>query len=157
MNHLQPVVNQVIENAYPELINDHVHVEFTDLENAFTAYGELLTKGFFIELDNTLKEASPEAIEGAIARELSDIVHDIKGRTNGILEAISRAISNQYETLEERNIDLDVIIRGYGKQLLAFLEFIEIQDSGHESTNGLSAKEVRKILQIPKPPKLSTH
>jgi hypothetical protein len=56
-------------------------------------------------------------------------------------------ISKRYKTLDERNTDLEVILRGFGKDLLVFLEFSEKEGYPHYKEDGLSIRELKILIQ----------
>ena len=56
--------------------------------------------------------------------------------------------SKRYKILDERNTDLEVILRGFAKELLAFLECSEKSGYPLFKEDGLSIREVRALISI---------
>ena len=50
--------------------------------------------------------------------------------------------------MDERNIDLQVILRGYGPQLLSFLRYSEEKGFPHYKEDGLSIRELSLLLSL---------
>lgn len=147
MNNLSEIRDKVIKSGFPELMSEDIQVEYKKLEDAVFECGGLTEEGFYIEVDKSMENAPESVIEGGFAHELSHILID---KTQGIgltlRDGLARTLSKRYKTLDERNTDLQVIIRGYGGQLLSFLEYSDKKDFPHYKEDGLSIREVKQIL-----------
>ena len=149
MNNIDKIRDEVINKAFPELMNEDIQVEYKSLDDALFEYGGLTKEGFYIEVDNSMKDASKKVIEGGFAHELSHILIDKEqGRTLTLKDRLAYKISKRYKTLDERNTDLNVIIRKYGNQLLAFLKYSEKKGFPHYKEDGLSIREVKSVLSL---------
>jgi hypothetical protein len=147
MHDLGLIRDRIIKKAFPELMDEDIQVEYAKLEDALLEYASLTGEGFYIEVDESLKKAPIEVLEGGFAHELSHILVDkTAGITATIRDRLAYSISERYKTLDERNTDVNVVIRGYGSQLLAFLEYAEKEGFPHYKEDGLSILEVRAIL-----------
>ena len=94
-----------------------------------------------------MKKAPVDVLEGGLAHELSHII--IEKRTNENpkwRDFLAYRISKKYKALDERNTDVEVILRGYGPKLLSFLEYAEKLGFPHYKEDGLSIRELQKIL-----------
>ncbi len=148
MNNLKNVRDTVIENGFPELMDEDIRIEYSSLEDALLVYGELTEEGFYIEVDTSLNDAPKEVIEGGIAHELSHILIEKLQKEKGILDRIAYRISPQYRILDERNTDLLVVLRGYGSHLLSFLKYSEERGYQHYKEDGLSIREIKQIMSL---------
>ncbi len=144
---LAKIRDRVIKKGFPELMDDDIQIEYSSLNDALLEYGELSEEGFYIEVDISLKKAPEEVIEGGLAHELSHIMTD-KNEDGNLMfwDKLAYKFSPSYRTLDERNTDLLVIIRGYGNQLLAFLKYAEEKEFPHYKEDGLSIREIESIL-----------
>jgi len=150
-DNLGKIRDRVIKKGFPELMDDDIQIEYSDLDDALFEYGELSEEGSYIEVDLSMKETPEEVIEGGLAHELSHILTDKKEDKNLTLrEKLAYKFSATYRTLDERNTDLLVIIRGYGNQLLAFLKYAQENGFPHYKEDGLSIREIETLLSAEK-------
>ncbi|MEA1994321.1 MAG: hypothetical protein U9N35_08025 [Euryarchaeota archaeon] len=147
MNDLKSIRDEVIKKGFLELLDEDIQIEYTSLEDALFEYGELSEEGYYIEVDESLKNASQKVIEGGLAHELSHIVID-RDLGDISVETPSEKMFRRYKTLDERNTDLTVILRGFGSQLLALLKYSENKGFSHYREDGLSIREVEQILSL---------
>jgi len=75
---IRQILGSIIKKGYPDLLNHDIQVEYKKLDDALADYGELKPEGFFIEVDNTVKEANNYVKIGVLASELSHIAEDVK-------------------------------------------------------------------------------
>lgn len=144
---LAKIRDRVIKKGFPELMNDDIQIEYSNLNDALFEYGELSEEGFYVEVDTSLKNAPEEVIEGGLAHELSHILTDKKEQKNlNFRDRLAYKFSLNYRTLDERNTDLLVIIRGYGKQLSTFLKYAQEKGFPHYKEDGLSIREIETLL-----------
>lgn len=148
MNNLQTLRDQVIRRGFPELLADDIQIEYKHLKDALLEYGSLTGEGYYIEVDESLQNSSPKVLIGGIAHELSHIVVDknVEARLMS-RDRLAYKISRRYKTLDERNTDLEVILRSFGKELLIFLEYAERAGYPHYKEDGLSIREVKILLE----------
>ena len=93
--------------------------------------------------------ASPQVIIGGFAHEFSHILLEKTAHERVISrDILAYRLSKRYKTLDERNTDLEVILRGFGKDLLVFLEFSEKEGYPHYKEDGLSIREVKILIEI---------
>jgi len=149
MNDLQEIRDSIIHRAFPELMDEDIQIEYTALDDAVFECGLLTPEGFYIHTDETMKEAPREVVEGGLAHELTHLVVDKKSNRNTlILERIAYRLARGYKTLVERDTDVQTILRGYGRQLVAFLEYCEQQGFEHYKEDGLSIREIKALLSV---------
>jgi hypothetical protein len=145
--YLSKILNTVIRRGFPELLGEDIQIEYVKVKASLLNYGELTHEGFYIEVDTLLQKASPEVIIGGIAHECAHIVVDGEvGRKFLSGDMIAYRISKRYKTLDERNTDVEVILRGFGKELLAFLRYSAKLKLSHFREDGLSMREVEILI-----------
>ncbi|TSE04403.1 MULTISPECIES: hypothetical protein [Aquimarina] len=144
---LQTILNDIIKNAFPELMDEDIAIEWKNLEDALMDQGGLTGHGYFIEVDESLKKANEAIIVGGIAHELCHILADLKvGKWQILLDRVAYRIFKRYRTLDERNTDLQAIIRGYGSSVLLFMKYSENKGYNYYKEDGLSIREIEAIL-----------
>ena len=149
MVNLNELRDRVISRGFPELMAEDIHVEYKKLKDALLEYGSLTEEGYYIEIDESLIDAPKEIIVGGLAHEFSHILTDkSSGKRLMSRDRFAYGISSRYKTLDERNTDLEVILRGFGKELLNFLEYSETNGYPYYKDDGLSIREVKKILGL---------
>ena len=148
MNDLALLRDQVIQRGFPELLAEDIQVEYKHLEDALLEYGTLSPEGFYIEVDESLMKASQQVIIGGLAHEFSHILVEKTSHERMISrDMLAYRLSKRYKTLDERNTDLEVILRGCGKDLLVFLEFSEKEGYPHYKEDGLSLRELKILIE----------
>ncbi len=149
MTNLEELRDQVISRGFPELMAEDIQVEYKKLKDALFEYGRLSQEGYYIEIDESLTDAPERVLIGGLAHELSHILTDRSSEKKLISQdRLAYRISSRYKVLDERNTDLEVILRGFGKDLLHFLEYSERNEYPHYKEDGLSAREVKRILGL---------
>lgn len=146
---LSNIKDEVIKSAFPELMKVDIVIEFADVEDSFMEVGELEDEGHFIEVDESLIEIqgdSEEVLKGGIAHELAHIIKKPRGLLNKWIEKILYKVSWKFKELDERNTDLTVVLRGYGKELLKFVRYCE-KNSSRYMEDGLSQIELEILLK----------
>lgn len=148
MRELKQILERVIKRGYPEFLDYRLDVEYADLKDAFAVWGELESGGYYIEVDNEMKRSDEQAKIGLLAHELSHIVEDnnMNSRWTKLKNDLLYSLSKRYETLCERDIDLLVILRGFGQELYSFAKFVENKGYHHDSDVGLSLRELEILL-----------
>jgi len=140
MNKIDSIKNRVIKNAFLELIDEDIQIEWKNLKDACFELVPYVSEGYCIEVDMSMKDAPQDVLEGGIAHDLAHIVDNPK--------SILGKISKRYLVYQERNVDLLVVLRGYGRQLLSFLRFAERKGYPRYKEDGLSIVELEKLLNI---------
>lgn len=139
---LRGIKDEIIKNAFPELMDSDIAIEFVVIEDSFMQVGELEDEGHFIEVDESLikirgDREEVDVLKGGIAHELAHIVKKSSSLLNKWIEKFLCRVSWKFKELDERNTDLTVVLRGYGKELLKFLEYCE-KDYSRYKGDGLS-------------------
>jgi hypothetical protein len=147
LHDLTNILNLVIRKGFPELLREDIHIEFVKLRDALLQYGELTQEGYYIEVDETLRDAPTEVLIGGIAHESAHIIMDISiGHKFITGDWLAYRVSARYKTLDERNTDIEVILRGFGRELLQFLRYSVELELDHYKEDGLSIREVEILL-----------
>lgn len=123
MRNLEPIKKRVIRKGFPELRKHSIEINYTDIGSFMEIwwYGK---NSFEIRTNEKIDEATPQAIEGCIAHELSHIIYDNRWTNLGNrIDAFLYSKFNFYRTMTERAVDRIAVERGYGSQLLEFVEW----------------------------------
>jgi len=149
VKNLEEIRDHVIKRGFPELMAEDIQVEYKKLEDALLEYGGLTEEGYYIEVDETLKTAPDDVLIGGFAHEFSHIISD-KSLVKKLIsrDKLAYNISPRYKTLDERNTDIEVLLRGFGNELLSFLEYSEKNEYPHYKEDGLSIREVKTLLGL---------
>jgi hypothetical protein len=145
---INKIKNNVIKKGFPELSDEDIQIEWNDIKDSCFVLVPFKSEGYCIEIDNSMRKASVMVIEGGLAHEFAHIIDDIDKSKNIDLGRISK----KYRIYQERNTDLTVILRGYGKQLLKFLYYVEKLGFPRYKEDGLSIVEIEKLfdrIEIP--------
>jgi len=151
MNDLTIIKNSVIGRGYPELNSEEVEIDYEKTRNKWLLYYCRNHSGFYIRVNSLLRDAPPRMKEGGIAHELSHVVAE---KTRG-----KRTVAKSYQLyhtfkifrdLEERSIDLDVILRGFGLGLAELFEYAKRDNIPYADDLGLSSEEIRALLRLRK-------
>jgi len=152
MSYLKSTLDTIIRKSFYELIGEEIHIDYKESKKYSLCHGYMPKSGWYINVNEELSKAPPAVVEGGIAHELAHIVTEKQyGRALtklGKLENISR----KHKTVNERNTDVTVILRGYGPQLQSYFEYMEKQGSRHRKQDGLSVREVATLLPSGKKP-----
>lgn len=144
---MENLLDHLILSSFPELSSEDIQLEIKTLKDAVMTSGPFKSEGFFIEVDSIMKDAPEPIVIGGFAHELAHINHECKmDRRQSFRDKILYSISPRYRELDERNTDLDVILRGLGSELLQFLEFCKAQGLPPYREDGLSIREIKKII-----------
>lgn len=147
MNSLEEIRDEMIIKSFPELIREDIQIEYLSLADALLQHGGFTEEGFYIEVDYSLKNCPKTIIQGGMAHELSHVLTDYNRNIGAsLIDRILYKCIKNYKTMDERNTDLQVVIRGYGKELLDFLEYSEKEGYPHYKEDGLSIRELKQIL-----------
>lgn len=148
---LEKIVNKLITDSFPELMSQDVEVKWKKMKDACMSMGEFRSnEGFYLRVDKGMKDANKSTLIGGIAHELSHMVDALKlGKKLARKDKIAYKISKRYRTLDERNTDLQVIIRGYGAELLEFMHYSQKNGFQYYEEDGLSIREIQAILNQP--------
>ena len=147
MNNLEEIRDEIVRKGFPEFMSEEISIEYVHLEDAFMACGDLTDEGHYIEVDPRFKDAPRKVVIGGVAHEFSHLLDNIKRNRDGkAMDALLYKFSKTYSTAVERNTDLQVIMRGFGRELLSFLRYAEGESQSHYKECGLSHREVETIL-----------
>jgi len=141
------ILNDVIKRGFPELLGEDIRIEFTTLNDALLTFGKLSHEGFYIEVDESLRNASAAVLKGGIAHECSHIVFEKSKKDKTLsIDMFAYRLSSRYRILDERNTDLEVILRGFGGELLLFLQQSVMLGLDHYREDGLSIREIEILI-----------
>jgi hypothetical protein len=147
---LEQILNTLIKRGFPELsrLRRRIAIGFATCDGLLCYDFE--AGRFIIWVDELLRGSPRRALEGGIAHELAHLLHDSRlspmqrERTWMLYER-----SIWYRVRDERNTDRQVIDRGYGHHLLAFMKHARAQGVSFCSEHGLRLAEVRTRAGVP--------
>lgn len=141
------LLREVVERGFPELMPHDLQISYESLGDTFEAYGRLEGGGWYVELDRALIGAPDKAKKGAIAHVLVHITDEMKlsGRES-LFDRMLYQLSGRYKILDERNTDINVLVRGFGEELLALGEYLAGKNYHLGEETGITPSELRKIL-----------
>ncbi len=151
MNDLDKVKDYLIENGFQDLRGYDLQLEYVDLVDDvdLIQYGQLERDGHYIEVDNSMENSPLSALRGGVAQRFAHIVWERKfSRLEEIADDLLYNNSKRYRTLDERNADFEVILRGFGSDLLEYLYHLKSRRIERAEEDGLSIGELRKLLKI---------
>lgn len=154
LNTLDKFLREIILEGFPELGSVKVRIAFSsDSDPENTPFGELNVKGFFfkrhykIVIDESLGMAKYDVLKGVIAHEIGHIYDDVHRNLFREICQILQMGLGKYVTKTEREVDMLVVKRGFGEQLYAFLKYADRRRHAYEKEDGLTLKEVKKLLK----------
>ena len=150
MHNLTEIKNKLIEESFPELKNEKVSVAYKkSFKDGLFEYERPGKKKYFIKINELMKNAPLQAIEAGLAHEMAHIIREIKkGFFSSCFEGFLYKFSDRYKIVDERDADLAIVLRGYGKHLLELYKYREKLGLPLYEDNGLSASEIKKILSL---------
>ena len=143
---------EIINKSFPDLFGFKIQVDIVpdkELPDSYLEYGSQ-GSNFFISICCSMSQQNDDVLIGGIVHELCHIAND---RYGNWFEQFIYDHNLHYRKLIERNTDLDTIIRGYGKELLAYVEwhFAQIKRENLISEyEGITLIELQKILEVGK-------
>ena len=141
------VLDEVIKSGFPELLGEDIRIEFSTLNDALLTFGKLSHEGFYIEVDESLRNASAAVLIGGIAHECAHIVFEKTKMYKALsIDMFAYRLSSRYRILDERNTDLEVVLRGFGNELLLFLQHSVQLGLDHYREDGLSIREIEILI-----------
>ncbi|MBN1377438.1 hypothetical protein JW949_03870 [Candidatus Woesearchaeota archaeon] len=149
MNNLEEILDDVVINGFPEFMDEDIWIEYKSIKKSLLKSGELTDEGFYIEVDNLLKDTSANVIMGGVAHELAHLVTERNlSKYSSKKDGLHYKRSKRYKTLDERDTDLRAILRGYGPHLLEFMKYSKEKGFPYYKKDGLSINEIKTLLKI---------
>ncbi|MFH1710778.1 MAG: hypothetical protein ABH840_00535 [Nanoarchaeota archaeon] len=151
MSDLAIIKDSVIKQGYRELNPREIEIDYEKTRNRWLLYYCRNHSGFNIRVNSLLRDAPVRAKKGGIAHELSHIVAE-KTRSKRTLAKTYQSYHTfkLFRDLEERNTDLDVVLRGFGLGLAELFEYAKRFDIPYAEDLGLSSEEIRALLNLRK-------
>lgn len=151
MGRLLKIKDRVVRIGFPELSAVQINVKKKKKGKAdyFAAMQYVEDKVYDLLVGKALRGAPRTVVEGCFAHELAHISFDV--RRNPLQRGLDQVLcdsSEAYQTFDERRTDELVIIRGYGPQLLSFVEFANERYKKYNKKDGLTAKEIKAKLRV---------
>ena len=140
---LKSILDELLVSAFPDLRMHDITIEFKKTSDGMIEMGRLTDEGYYVEVDKPLRKASRVELMGGIAHELCHIVRDAK---ETFVEKLLYRFSRRYREAIERDIDLEVILRGYGRHLLAF-SLLAGKKWNRYREDGLAPREIASLIE----------
>lgn len=139
------LLNNLINRSFPELHATKIDIEFDDIDDALLIYGTI-RGGFYIDVDPLLRNKT-QPIIGGIVHELCHITQDqFFTRRQRWLNQWAYDNDKSFRDLDERNTDIETIIRGYGHELFELMKiYFDDPKVKREDYSGLTAEDIEKI------------
>lgn len=146
MRDLNLVKDRVILNCLPELLDTHIEVAYEKLNDAYFTY-KRKSNIYHLSVDISLKDAPRDVIEGGMVHDLVHILFEENMNLLGrFFDNLLYLINKRYETRLERKVDLFVLKRGYGKELLKFVQYANNRREEYLPSDGLTQRELIDLL-----------
>jgi len=137
---LKKVLDEIVSNSFPELRERKIKIEYAQIENAYFGFNGN-KKGYELYVDPKMKNVSKNLVLGGIVHELCHIVNEMNlSRYMSRKDRLLYKKNSHYFQLDEKNTDLQAILRGYGKGILALSKL-------KKRLGGLTTNEVKKLLK----------
>lgn len=146
LDKLKILLNVVLEK-YPDLEDYNFSIKYNYLSDAYAMY-YIDGKQIDIEINYSLKDKDDRLKIAAIASEISHIIKEKKlsfiplGLGN-LIEGVAYDVSKIYRKYDERQTDIETVKRGFGKELLEFLKYMDEND---EESEGLTIIDLESLL-----------
>ncbi len=139
-NRINLALDFLIKKSFINVNRKLISLEIKNVDSYFMG-----TRNNKILVSTDCSKLNNEALIGVLAHEL---VHVLEYQESPIKDFLRRFLYNipYYRTKIERRIDLEVIHRGFGEYLLKFLEYHDKHYKRYNETDGLTKKEVKKLL-----------
>jgi len=150
MHNLTDIKNRLIEESFPELKNEKILVAYKkSFKDGLFEYERPGKKRYFIKVNELMKNTPVQAIEAGLAHEMAHIIKELnKGFFSSCFEGFLYKVSHRYRIVDERDADLVIVLRGYGKHLLELYKYREKLGLPLYEDNGLSESEINKLLSL---------
>jgi hypothetical protein len=122
--HLNQVVPELVEEAFPELVGIDITAEFGDIFGSFTEHSRGDMGTYTLRLGSELKEVPLPVIRGAVAMELQQIAKKERNFIGYMGQRFFEKFSSSYAIDVSCREDLDLVSRGLGKDYAAFSRHI---------------------------------
>ena len=138
----------MISSSFPTLRGLTLKLEMLDTDDFVMA---MRLEGKEINLDVSREDAARmgrSVVTGVLAHELCHAEEDY--RRGPLLEALFSWLYERIPSMEtrmERRIDIEVIRKGYGKELLAFQRYHDHLYEPYDQTDGLTVQEIEEALR----------
>jgi hypothetical protein len=139
------IMSEMIAKGFPDLKNEIIILDYyTKRKGCFFEYSSSKDRIYGIDISETMENCPIIAFKGGLGHELSHIARE-KSATKAQERLYKQC--KEYRALEERETDLETIIRGYGRELLEFSRFAD-KIRPYKKEYGLSAGEIEILLNL---------
>jgi hypothetical protein len=148
---LNATVREIVERSFPELRNLSISCPFTESAEDFLAgiqWNYTDPPSVVITFSATdIAQMSDAALVGCIVHELCHAEFDA-ALSPSVFAANDQqyAADAQFRTIHEREIDLAVIKKGYGRELLALQTYHNQHYEPYQASDGLTPEETQALM-----------
>ncbi len=148
MNRLELIRDAAIEKGFPELVMQKIPIQWRKIEGGGSFEATLEIDDFSIDVNPAMRKATDFVITGGLAHELGHIAKELGSSVLvRYLDGLLTEKCLPYQVWDERQADLLAIQRGFGEELLAYVDYANgHRTSPYESIEGPTAEEIKKIL-----------
>ncbi|MDD5193137.1 MAG: hypothetical protein PHF67_00975 [Candidatus Nanoarchaeia archaeon] len=150
MIELKPLVERIVDSGFPELKQVRICAFYVPypIRKAFLCFGRNNRNKYAIKVCPSLKNVSEGVLTGGLAHELAHILGEVSldDSSSKSYFRLCRTYS-WYQTLHERSTDLTVVKRGFAKQLLEFVIYVEQRREPYQKKDCLTQRELRAIIR----------
>jgi len=154
---LEEIVGGIVSNGFPELSGLAITIEYRKLKGAYGDWKKVSVSEYHIRVDKSLKKAPEKVVYGLVAHEIAHVYRKNSSRYGSLITLINafkkskkkglKKVFKKCATEYERDVDRLVVERGYGPYLLAFVEYPNKRRKKYKKKDGLTARELRKMLK----------
>jgi hypothetical protein len=149
---LNATVHEIVQRSFPALQSVKISPKLTETAEDFLAGVQWIrteTPEIIITFSaEDVAQMPAEALVGCIVHELCHAEHDLALSASSFAENDQRYASDpDYRSAHEREIDLAVIQKGYGRELLALQLYHNEHYEAYQLSDGLTREETEAILE----------
>jgi hypothetical protein len=147
---LDSIIYKVIQQSFPTLQGVLISSRLVDADNFLAGIQWQSNQPPSVLLSFSavdLEQMPQEALVGCIVHELCHVEYDVAlSGSDRVANDVRYAASAEYRSAHEREIDMAVIEKGYGPELLALQSYHDLHYEAYESSDGLTQQETRKLM-----------
>ena len=139
------IIGELMLNGYSDAVDLKIGTKYTRIPDHFSAKSFKNDGEWRIIVNRKLMNSNLKVVSGMMAHELSHIIRMSKLSFYNQRKDLDLYRTSLYKDLDERNTDLDVILRGYGGELLSYKMFL--LSTGVYIDEGLTINEAKKLIR----------
>jgi hypothetical protein len=151
---LNATIHGIVERSFPLLRDLKISCELTDAAEDYLAgieWSSSEPREIVITFSaEDVKQMPDAALVGCIVHELCHAEHDF-ALSPAVFDADNHRYASdpEFRSTHEREIDLAVIQKGYGRELLASQLYHNEHYEAYQTSDGLTPEETKRIISSP--------